>query len=189
MARPTLQRSLNTIFQQQEPDCPRYRVTNPYSTCYTHSRLCRSPGTMEIDRQKPGDSLQFLLYGMPPYMPTNTNDRPPNVDGTLEQVLVGADYHSPSPLLPTPPPPQPHSIQPIKMPPLTEGRFMDAFMWFSNHTGIRLNEQAFFIEGHQVNPWELYRSVASRNGFDSVRLRDHTISVSSLINQHFMFLR
>jgi len=47
---------------------------------------------------------------------------------------------------------------------------MDAFMLFSNLTGIRLNEQDFFIEGHQVNPWELYRTVSLRNGFDSVTM-------------------
>jgi hypothetical protein len=58
---------------------------------------------------------------------------------------------------------------------------MDAFMLFSNLTDIRLNEQDFFIEGHQVNPWELYRTVSLRNGFDSVRLYDHTISLSTLM--------
>jgi hypothetical protein len=58
---------------------------------------------------------------------------------------------------------------------------MDAFMLFSNLTDIRLNEQDFFIEGHQVNPWELYRTVSLRNGFDSVRLHDHTISLSTLM--------
>lgn len=115
---------------------------------------------------------------MLPYIPTN--DRPPKVDGILEQVLVEADCHSPFPLLP-PPPPQLHSIQPIRMPSLTEERFMDAFMLFSNLTGIRLNEQDFFIEGHQVNPWELYRTVSLRNGFDSVRLHDRTISFSPLM--------
>jgi hypothetical protein len=115
---------------------------------------------------------------MLPYIPTI--DRPPNVDGTLEQVLVEPGYHSPSPLVPPPPPPQPHSIQPTKMPPLTEERFMDAFMWFSNLTGIRLNEQDFFIDGHQVNPWELYRTVSLRNGFDSVRSHEHTVSFSQL---------
>ncbi|KAI0279316.1 hypothetical protein BGY98DRAFT_933326 [Russula aff. rugulosa BPL654] len=36
------------------------------------------------------------------------------------------------------------------MTPLTEERFMDAFMLFSNLTGIRLNEQDFFIDGNQV---------------------------------------
>jgi hypothetical protein len=46
---------------------------------------------------------------------------------------------------------------------------MDAFMMFSDATGIRLNERDFFIEGRQVNPWELYRTVFLRNGFDSVR--------------------
>ena len=55
---------------------------------------------------------------------------------------------------------------------------MDAFMLFSNLTGIRLNEQDFFIDGHQVNPWELYRTVSLRNGFDSVCVHDHTISFS-----------
>jgi hypothetical protein len=58
---------------------------------------------------------------------------------------------------------------------------MDAFMLFSNLTDIRLNEQDFFIEGHQVNPWELYRTVSLRNGFDSVRLHDYTISLSTLM--------
>jgi hypothetical protein len=119
---------------------------------------------------------------MLPYTPTN--DRLPKVDGILEQVLVDAGCHSPSPLLP-PPPPQLHSIQPIRMPSLTEERFMDAFMLFSNLTGIRLNEQDFFIEGHQVNPWELYRTVSLRNGFDSVRLHDHTISFSPLMSYFF----
>ena len=57
---------------------------------------------------------------------------------------------------------------------------MDAFMSFSNLTGIRLNEQDFFTDGHQVNPWELYRTVSLRNGFDSVRFHDHTISFPSL---------
>ncbi len=46
---------------------------------------------------------------------------------------------------------------------------MDAFMLFSNATGIKLNERDFFIEGHQVNPWDLYRTVSLRKGFDSVR--------------------
>lgn len=59
---------------------------------------------------------------------------------------------------------------------------MDAFMLFSNLTGIRLNEQDFFIEGHQVNPWELYRTVSLRNGFDSVSLHDRTISFSPLMS-------
>jgi hypothetical protein len=45
---------------------------------------------------------------------------------------------------------------------------MDAFMLFSNATGVRLSEQAFLIEGRQVNPWELHRTVVGRNGFDSV---------------------
>lgn len=45
---------------------------------------------------------------------------------------------------------------------------MDAFMVFSNATSVRLNEQDFFIEGLQVNPWELHRIVFARNGFDSV---------------------
>ena len=58
---------------------------------------------------------------------------------------------------------------------------MEAFMLFSNLTDIRLNEQDFFIEGHQVNPWELYRTVSVRNGFDSVRLHDHTISFPPLM--------
>ena len=58
---------------------------------------------------------------------------------------------------------------------------MDAFMSFSNLTGIRLNEQDFFIEGHQVNPWELYRTVSLRNGFDSVSLHNRTVSSSPLI--------
>ena len=49
---------------------------------------------------------------------------------------------------------------------------MHAFRSFSNHTGIRLNEQDFLIDGHQVNPWKLYRTVSLRNGFDSVRLHD-----------------
>jgi hypothetical protein len=49
---------------------------------------------------------------------------------------------------------------------------MDAFMLFSNATGVRLSEQAFLIEGRQVNPWELHRTVVGRNGFDSVRLTD-----------------
>ena len=57
---------------------------------------------------------------------------------------------------------------------------MDAFMLFSNLTGIRLNEEDFFIEGHQVNPWELYRAVSLRDGFDTVRLHDHTIPFSPL---------
>ena len=61
---------------------------------------------------------------------------------------------------------------------------MDAFMLFSNLTGIRLNEQDFFIDGHQVNPWELYRTVSLRNSFDSVRFHDHTISFSQLM-RHF----
>lgn len=47
---------------------------------------------------------------------------------------------------------------------------MDAFMLFSTFTGVRLNELDFFIDGHQVNPWELHRTVSLRNGFDSVRL-------------------
>jgi len=58
---------------------------------------------------------------------------------------------------------------------------MDAFMLFSSLTGIRLNERDFFIEGHQVNPWELYRTVSLRNGFDSVRLHDRTIPFSLLM--------
>ena len=62
---------------------------------------------------------------------------------------------------------------------------MDAFMLFSNLTGIRLNEQDFFIEGHQVNPWELYRAVSLRNGFDSVRLHDHTIPFSPALMKLF----
>jgi len=103
---------------------------------------------------------------MLPFVPAN--DLPPNVDGIPEQELVEAGYHSPSPMLPLPPPPLPY-IQPIKMSPLTEARFMDAFMLFSNATGIKLNERDFFIEGHQVNPWDLYRTVSLRKGFDSVR--------------------
>jgi hypothetical protein len=47
---------------------------------------------------------------------------------------------------------------------------MNAFMTLSSLTGIRLNEQDFFIEGHQENSWELYRTVSLRNGFDPVRL-------------------
>jgi hypothetical protein len=62
---------------------------------------------------------------------------------------------------------------------------MDAFMLFSNLTGVRLNEQDFFIEGHQVNPWELYRTVSLRNGFDSVRLHGHTMYFSPLIRLFF----
>lgn len=58
---------------------------------------------------------------------------------------------------------------------------MDAFVQFSDLTGIRLNEQDFFIEGHQVNPWDLYRTVSLRNGFDSVRLHDRTISFFPLM--------
>jgi hypothetical protein len=103
---------------------------------------------------------------MLPYIPTN--DRPRKVDGIVEQVLIDAGYHSSFPPLP-PPPPQQRGVQPTGMPLLTEERFMDAFVSFSNLTGIRLNEQDFFIEGHQVNPWELYRTVSLRNGFDSVR--------------------
>lgn len=64
---------------------------------------------------------------------------------------------------------------------------MDAFVQFSDLTGIKLNEQDFFIEGHQVNPWDLYRTVSLRNGFDSVRLHDRTISFSPLMETHFFF--
>ena len=105
---------------------------------------------------------------MMPYIPFN--DPPPKVNG--RQVLEPG-YHPLSQMLPPAlPQPQPHTIQPtIRMPPgpLTEEQFMDAFMMFSNATGIRLNERDFFIEGRQVNPWELYRTVFLRNGFDSVR--------------------
>ena len=114
---------------------------------------------------------------MLPYIPTNVS--PLHANEILEQVLVEPGYHSPSPL-PLAPLPQPHGIQPTTMRPLTEKQFMDAFRLFSNLTGIRLNEQDFFIEGHQVNPWELYRTVSLRNGFDSVRLYDHAISFSPL---------
>jgi len=62
---------------------------------------------------------------------------------------------------------------------------MDAFMLFSSLTGIKLNEQDFFIEGYQVNPWELYRTVSFRNGFDSVRLPDHTISFPPAYKTYF----
>lgn len=55
------------------------------------------------------------------------------------------------------------------VPPLTEERFMDLFMLFSHTTGVRLSEQDFNIEGRQVNPWALHRTVFARNGFDSVR--------------------
>jgi hypothetical protein len=57
----------------------------------------------------------------------------------------------------------------MQLSPLTEEKFMDLFMLFSHATGLRLNEQDFNIEGHQVNPWDLHRMVFARNGFDSVR--------------------
>ena len=99
-----------------------------------------------------------------------TNDRPPNIDGTLpaEQVLVEAGYQS-------------HSIHKNA----SSDRFMDTFMLFSNLTGIGLNEQDFFIDGYQVNPWELYGTISSRNGFDSVCLHDYTISYSLLKRFYF----
>ena len=105
-----------------------------------------------------------------------TNDRLPNIDGTLpaEQVLVEAGYYSLSPLLPPPRPRQSHSIHKNA----SSDRFMDTFMLFSNLTGIELNEQDFFVDVYQVNPWELYRTVFSRNGFDSVCLHDYTVSFS-----------
>jgi len=64
---------------------------------------------------------------------------------------------------------QPQVIGSMQLPPLTEEKFMDLFMLFSHATGLRLNEQDFNIEGHQVNPWDLHRMVFARNGFDSVR--------------------
>jgi hypothetical protein len=88
-----------------------------------------------------------------------TNDRLPNIDGTLpaEQVLAEAGYYSPSPLLP---PPRPRQSRIHKN--ASSDRFMDTFMLFSNLTGIGLNEQDFFVDGYQVNPWELYRTVLIR---------------------------
>lgn len=107
-------------------------------------------------------------------LPINTPDTVPYYSGTKETTGIWSRYlykpvivrHPHRHLLP----PQPHSIQPIMVPPLTEERFMDAFMLFSTFTGVRLNEPDFFIDGHQVNPWELHRTVSLRNGFDSVRL-------------------
>lgn len=66
---------------------------------------------------------------------------------------------------------------------------MDTFMLFSTLTGVRLNEPDFFIDGRQVNPWVLHRTVYLRNGFDSVRLHDHAMSFPPLMrlfpNFHF----
>lgn len=79
------------------------------------------------------------------------------------------DADRPPPLPPQMPHQQQQSIGSMQLPPLTEEKFMDLFMLFSYATGLRLNEQDFNIEGHQVNPWELHRMVFTRNGFDSVR--------------------
>ena len=59
----------------------------------------------------------------------------------------------------------------IQPPPLTEEKFMDLFMLFSHATGLRLKEQDFKIEGYQVNPFDLHRTVFARNGYDLVRFR------------------
>ena len=94
-------------------------------------------------------------------------------------VSIPVDDPPPVSHLPRPPPlpfsdqqqQQPQPMELIELPPpLTEERFMEHFMLFSHATGIRLNEQEFYIEGQQVNPWALHRAVFARNGFDSVRI-------------------
>ena len=79
------------------------------------------------------------------------------------------DADRPPPLPPQMPHQQQQAIGSMQLPPLTEEKFMDLFMLFSHATGLRLNEQDFNIEGHQVNPWDLYRMVIALDGFDLVR--------------------
>jgi hypothetical protein len=92
----------------------------------------------------------------------------------VQQVIAfppnGADPPL-APLSPQMPQQQQQSIGSIQPPPLTEEKFMDLFMLFSHATGLRLNEQDFKIEGYQVNPWDLHKTIFARNGFDMVRFR------------------
>ncbi len=66
-------------------------------------------------------------------------------------------------------PPQQQSVQPSKLPPLSEDRFKALLTRFANATGIRPNYREFVIDDRQISPWALHRAVFGRNGFDSVR--------------------
>lgn len=106
----------------------------------------------------------------------------PNIQVHIVNLPANGAGRRPPPLPPQMPQQQqqPQAIGSMQLSPLTEEKFMDMFMLFSHATGLRLNEQDFNIDGHQVNPWDLHRMVFSRNGFDSVRFRKqahhHTLS-------------
>ena len=113
----------------------------------------------------------------------------------LPKVLVHHDVHQvidfpPNGADPIPslssqmPQQQEQSIGSIQPPPLTEEKFMDLFMLFSHATGLRLNEHDFKIEGYQVNPWDLHRTVFARNGFDMVRFENKPIFALSRACRH-----
>ncbi|KAH9178399.1 hypothetical protein EDB89DRAFT_1843929 [Lactarius sanguifluus] len=87
---------------------------------------------------------------------------------------------------PQPPPQAPHqppqrTFQCSKLPPLPEDRFKALFAQYANTTGLRLNEQDFFVDGRPVSPWALHRAVFARNGFDSVNANDEWSAVGAAL--------